>query len=183
MKLTPLRLQLPCQLRHRQQWGIAGDSRGQKQQPTVTQSDRSAVAGATPVGSILLSVSFAFGTPFRTYDSLGIRTQRPVARQPVSTFLRTRSQCPKENHWTTARFRTAPFEASSHLIETKQLSHFRLDLCDSVLIVSSSSAALPAPPPPKFQETPVAKTTAQGGQGIPSLCAVRPSCRRPLGVH
>ena len=35
----------------------------------------------------------------------------------------------------------------------------------------------------EFQKTATAKITAQGAQGIPSLCAVRPSCRRPLGVY
>ena len=59
---------------------------------SVGPSGRSGVAGATPVGSILLSVSFALGTPFRTDDSLGIRTQRPAVRQPVSNSLRAGSQ-------------------------------------------------------------------------------------------
>ena len=37
-------------------------------------------------------------------------------------FLRTRSQCLQENHWTTARFRTATYETSSSLIETSSCS-------------------------------------------------------------
>ena len=35
----------------------------------------------------------------------------------------------------------------------------------------------------KFQETVAVETTAHGAQGIPSLCAVRPSCRRLHGVY
>ena len=89
---------------------------------TVAQSGRSAAAGATSAGATLLSVNFALGTPSRTDDSLGIRTQRPAVRQPVSTFPRTCSQRPQENHWTTARFRTAPSETSSELIETSSCS-------------------------------------------------------------
>ena len=33
----------------------------------------------------------------------------------------------------------------------------------------------------EFQETAAAETTAQGGQGIPSLCAVRPQLQTPTG--
>ena len=71
---------------------------------TAARSDRSAVAGATPAGSTLLT-DLTLGTPCRTNDSLGIRTQRPAARQVVSNSLRTRSQYFPENLWTTARFR------------------------------------------------------------------------------
>ena len=51
------------------------------------------------------------GTPSRTDDSLGIKTQRPAVRHAVSNSLRAR-QYLQENIWTTARFRTALFAMS-----------------------------------------------------------------------
>ena len=77
------------------------------------KSDRSAVAGATHADLTLLSVSSALGTPFRTDDSPGIRTQWPVVWQLGSNLPRAHSQCLSENRWTTARFRTAASETSS----------------------------------------------------------------------
>ena len=51
---------------------------------TVAQSDRSVFAGATPAVSTLLSANSALGTPSRTDDSPGIRTQRLAVRHAVS---------------------------------------------------------------------------------------------------
>ena len=73
---------------------------------SVALSDRSVVAGATLAGATLLSANFALGTPSRTDDSPGIRTQQPAVRQPVSNFLGARSQRLQANLWSTARFWT-----------------------------------------------------------------------------
>ena len=74
---------------------------------SVALSDHSSVADATTAEATLLSANFALGTPSRTDDSPGIRSQRPAVRQPVNNSIRTRSQYLQQMIWTTARFRTA----------------------------------------------------------------------------
>ena len=66
-----------------------------------------AVSPTNTAEATLLCANFALGTPSRTDDSPGIRSQRPAVRQPVNNSIRTRSQYLQQTIWTTARFRTA----------------------------------------------------------------------------
>ena len=59
------------------------------------------IDGATP-GATIFSANVALETLSRTDD------RHQAVRQLDSNFLRPRSQCPQENFWTTARFRTDP---------------------------------------------------------------------------
>ena len=63
----------------------------------VALSDRNDVAGAALAGATLLSANFALGT-FLRHDRRQPRHQDAAAvRQPVSNFLRARSQYLQEN--------------------------------------------------------------------------------------
>ena len=74
----------------------------------VAQSGRSAVAGATPAGSTLLSRELRVNDTFQDRRQTGHQDAAAAAggTQSVSNSLRTRSQYLQENLWVTARFRT-----------------------------------------------------------------------------
>ena len=120
------------------QWGTPRDTHGRNNNPESTSGSCAIlnvghVCNVAPhgrgdaTGAVLATAThhfgnFVLGTLFRTASSLGIRMYLVEACPWIHKCLRARSQCLKENPWTTARCRIAPSGTSSSLIETSSCS-------------------------------------------------------------